>query len=113
MTNCAGIAKALTKVCKGKGGFCSRRQGGKHILCNGKVARQAAVFPMRLCHAILAGLRNELRKEGTVEYGVVGMLERATTLGVDVDIGIEAEEIYIADGIALRSTTARARSMTT
>ena len=37
------------------------------------VARMAAIFPIRLCKAILEGFRNQLKKDGVVFEGVVGM----------------------------------------
>ena len=43
-TNCQGIADALTKRCGGRGGACSRPDGGNHLPCNGKTARLAAMY---------------------------------------------------------------------
>ena len=75
MSNCEGIRKSLSKLCRGRYGQCSRREGGSHILCNGKVARMAAVYPVKLCKAILTGLRDQLRSDGVVIDGIVGMHE--------------------------------------
>ena len=44
------------------------------MLCNGCVARMAAIFPLKLCRAIL-GLRNQLRNDGALINGHVGMQE--------------------------------------
>ena len=104
MTNCEGVARRLNKLCKGKHGFCSRAKGGQHILCNGRVARQAAVFPMKLCHAILAGLRDQLKAEGTLLNGIVGIQERVdcgTTDEEREDDGSDAQ-VYIVDGMAFK-----------
>ena len=49
MSNSIERRKALSKTCKGKQGHCSRADGGDHILCNGRVARLAAIFPVKLC----------------------------------------------------------------
>ena len=73
MTNCKGIRDALSKTCSGRLGQCSRPGGGQHILCNGRVARMAAIFPVRLCKAILGGLRTQLKKDGVIADGHVGM----------------------------------------
>jgi len=75
MTNCAGVAEELVKTCEGQKGFCSRVGGGAHALCNGRVARQAAVFPFELCRAILTGFRRQMVREGRMMEGVVGMQE--------------------------------------
>ena len=49
------------------------------MLCSWKVARMAAVFPIRLCKAILGGPREQLKKDRTVIEGHVGMRERLMT----------------------------------
>ena len=75
MSNSIEIRKALSKVCKGKQGHCSRTEGGDHILCNGRVARLAVIFPVKLCKAILSGFSNQLRRDGVTSPGVIGMHE--------------------------------------
>ena len=45
MTSCNGIAEGLTRRCQGRGGVCSRVEGGRLVLCNGKMARWAAIYP--------------------------------------------------------------------
>ena len=60
MSNSDGIRKSLSKTCSGKHGQCSRSTGGEHVLCNGRVARMAAIFTIRLCKAILEGFKNQL-----------------------------------------------------
>ena len=45
MSNCSGIRKAVSKTCTGNNGHCSRPGGGEHVLCNGRVARVAVIFP--------------------------------------------------------------------
>ena len=69
LSNCAGIRKALSTTCSGKHGQCSRPGGGEHLMCNGRVARMAAIFPLRLCKAILRGLRDQLKADGVVQNG--------------------------------------------
>ena len=45
------------------------------MLCNGRVARMAAIFPLKLCKAILSGFRDQLKKDGILINGIVGMQE--------------------------------------
>ena len=75
MTNSDEIARQLDQRCKGRGGDCSRPQGGRHIQCRGKVARMAALYHFKLCRAILVGVRKQLKKDGVCKEGFVGMLE--------------------------------------
>jgi hypothetical protein len=68
MTNALQLAKALSKTCEGRKGFCSRPKGGQHRWCSGKVAADAAIYPLQLCRAILRGslsaqARRILRRE--------------------------------------------------
>ena len=35
MFNSSEVRKALSKVCNGRHGHCSRPEGGEHVLCNG------------------------------------------------------------------------------
>ena len=62
MSNCPDILEQLNKRCAGRGGKCSRPSGGTHQLCNGKVARRAAIFHRELCEGILIGLKNYLTR---------------------------------------------------
>ena len=75
MSNSIEVRKALSKICNGKHGHCSRPEGGYHVLCNGRVARMAAIFPVKLCKPILSGFSRQLRKDGLITDGVVGMHE--------------------------------------
>ena len=75
MSNSSEVRKALSKVCNGRHGHCSRPEGGDHVLCNVRVARTAAIFPVKLCKAILSGFSRQLRRDGLVTEGVVGMHE--------------------------------------
>ena len=75
MSNSIEIRRALSKTCKGKRGQCSRSEGGDHILCNGRVARWAAIFQVRCCKAILSGFSSQLRRDGVTTPGVIGMHE--------------------------------------
>lgn len=75
MSNCPGILKQLHIRCLGRGGECSRRKGGRHVTCSGRVARDAAIYPFALCKAILSSLKNQLLFDGRLEKSACGMLE--------------------------------------
>ena len=62
MTKAPGVARELQQRCQGRGGACSRPQGGRHAQCRGKTARMAAVYHLKLCRAISVGFRNQLWK---------------------------------------------------
>ena len=64
MSNGEEILKALDKRCSGRGGRCSRRRGGDHVMVEGKLARLSAVYPFEMCRAILVGCRNQLYADG-------------------------------------------------
>ena len=73
LSNGQEILKALSKRCLGTHGECSRRQGGRHETVSGRAAREAAVYPFKLCRAILQGCRNQLLSDGTLKHGVYGL----------------------------------------
>jgi hypothetical protein len=73
MTNCGGVADYLSRRCQGRGGACSRPDGGRHVLCNGKTARMAAIYPFDLCQAILVGFKNQMELDGRKSPGEVGL----------------------------------------
>ena len=55
MSNSQMVRLELSKRCRGRGGKCSRKEGGRHVVCSGRVARKAAIYPFELCRAILNG----------------------------------------------------------
>ena len=63
LTNSPEIAKTLGDRCMGAAGRCTRPGGGDHVAASGKVAREAAVYPFRLCRAILRGCVSQLRAD--------------------------------------------------
>ena len=81
MSNCDGILEALEVRCKGRGGACSRAAGGNHVLCNGKTARLAAIYPFDLRKAILSGFKKQMEFDGKMTRGYVGM----HAMAADVD----------------------------
>ena len=73
MSNSEEVLKKLGRRCSGRNGWCSRVQGGAHKIASGMVAANAAVFPFKLCKAILQGFRSQLVKDGRLVVGIVGM----------------------------------------
>ena len=67
----------LDQKCANEKGMCTYRPGQRHTSCTGHVARMAAVYPMALCKAIIQGCRNQLREDGRVFIGTVGILPHA------------------------------------
>ena len=45
------------------------------MVCNGRRAREAAVYHFKLCRAILVGFRAQLQADGKVMDGNVGMID--------------------------------------
>jgi len=72
MSNSPEILKKLSKRCRGVG-ECSRRTGGRHATASGRVAREAAIYPFKLCRAILEGCKNQLLKDGKLLAGARGI----------------------------------------
>ena len=64
------IMDALSKRCSGTYGCCSN--GSRHAWCTGKTARRAAIYPFRLCRAILRGLQADLKARGRWRDGDCG-----------------------------------------
>ena len=75
MTNSPELVKELSARCGGRGGRCSRPEGGEHRQCRGRTARMVAMYHFKLCRAILVGFRNQLRCDGICKDGYIGMLE--------------------------------------
>ncbi len=58
----------------------SRRQGGMHRVAEGRVTAPTAIFPIKLCKAILQGYRRQLMDDGRLVLGVVGIQQPETEL---------------------------------
>ena len=69
MTNSPAIAEQLEKRCRGRLGLCSRPSGGSHALCNGRTAKEAAMYLFDLCRAILRDFRNQMLIDGRMGRG--------------------------------------------
>ena len=73
MSNAPGVLDSLRRRCTGKLGRCSRRLGGEHATCSGRIASDAQRYPLDLCKAILRGIHRELQSRGIMTAGDVGM----------------------------------------
>jgi hypothetical protein len=72
MSNSPEILEKLERRCLGRRGDCSRPGGGRHQTASGRTAREAAMYPFKLCRAILEGCRNQLRRDGRLHDGTHG-----------------------------------------
>jgi hypothetical protein len=43
------------------------------VQCRGRIAKAAAVYPRKLCRAVLKGFCAQLKKDGSLENGVFGI----------------------------------------
>ena len=73
LTNSQAVAEALSKTCGSIDGTCSRRKGGRHQLCSGRHAKDAAVYPRGLCRAILKGITAQLKVDNLLLDGCYGV----------------------------------------
>ena len=86
-------------------------EGRKHALCNGRRARDAAIYPFRLCRAILKGFRDQMVVDGRLQPGSVGLnsvflderdvdssiLSIGNRYGELLKVKVENEEIFLDD----------------
>ena len=93
MSNSPEILHMLKERCDGKDGRCSRPGGGEHASCTGKTARMAAIYPMKLCKAILQGCRAQLREDGRVFVGLVGIGPRDSDAWSDKKLEAKTERL--------------------
>ena len=70
ISNSKCILDALAWGCGGRHGWCdSDGQWRKHTPCHGRVATAAAIYPFRLCKAILQGLVEEMKNKDRWDAG--------------------------------------------
>ena len=102
LTNSVQVQRELDVRCGGQGGYCSRPGGGKHVLCSGRVARLAAIYPFELCRAILRGMSRQLRMDGILHNDCVGMQmfieDRTETIDV-LNIGYQGGAVEYRDDL--------------
>ena len=73
LSNSPRIREALSQRCKGTRGSCSRPQGGKHVVLEGSLTKDAAVYPRKLCQAVLRGCAAQLRDDRRLKPGCFGI----------------------------------------
>ena len=93
LSNSSEVLKALSKKCHGREGRCKRPGGGTHVKAQGSVTAGTAIYSFGLCKAILVGFRNQLRVDGRLVLGIVGVQRPEETMS-DVDL----MRIYRAQG---------------
>lgn len=74
MSNSEEVLRALSDKCPGRRNFsgtCS--DGRKHAVASGRAAREAAVYPLKLCKAILIGFRNQMVRDDRLPRGSYGI----------------------------------------
>ena len=89
LSNGEEILKTLSERCTGKDGRCSRRKGGVHAQCAGRIARDAARYPPKLCRAIVRGMIDEMKNRGIHRAGEEGLHAVC-----DEDVAPELDERY-------------------
>ena len=72
LSNSEEVRKQLSRRCEGVDGLCSKT-GGKHALCSGIHAKDAAKYPRGLCRAILQGVTQQLRADELLKDGCYGL----------------------------------------
>ena len=72
LSNMRGVNETLSRTCTGRGGLCYN--GKEHASCTGARAERAAIYPLKLCRAILTGIQNRLITTGQMQKDVVGVL---------------------------------------
>ena len=89
MSNMKGVNEALSRTCSGSAGRCS--DGREHASCTGKRAEQAAIYPLKLCRAILSGIQNHLQSTGWMSEDAFGVMVAAEEV-------MKTEELNVAEG---------------
>ena len=72
LRNSPEILKEIEARCHGRAGGCSRPGGCGFVVTSGKIARAAAVYPFKLCRAILRGCSRQLQADGRLQPGQHG-----------------------------------------
>ena len=72
-SNSKVVLHELSQRCQGRRGECSAASGSMHAVCSGEAAKAAVIYPASLCRAILRGFHKQLKEDGMVEDGAVGI----------------------------------------
>ena len=89
LSNSKRILEELNVKCQGRDGWCW--QGGewkRHTPCYGRVATAAAIYPFRLCKAILTGLAKEMQDRGRMDTAARLVLPPTHVEGRDLIIEV-------------------------
>ena len=78
MSNSLEIRHALSRICEGRNGGCSRPEGGRHTACQGSITKDMAKYPRELCRAVLRGLTAQLRADRRLVNGCYGIQAEAS-----------------------------------
>ncbi len=73
LSNAPKLLDHLRRRCERRDGLCSRRKGGRHAICEGRIARDAARYSRGLCKAMLRGMIAEMHHKGIVRAGEIGL----------------------------------------
>ena len=98
--NAPELMAQLQQRCSGRGGRCSRKQGGVHSACSGSVAQRAAIYQAKLCTAILRGMQRQLLRDGHLsrQDGSANiMVSRASEYGINFLMHNGDDEILTCD----------------
>ena len=73
LSNSPAVLRALSRRCTGRHGMCSRAEGGRHVVVEGVVAKDSAIYPRGLCRAMLRGVAEQLKDDSMVKNGCFGI----------------------------------------
>ena len=73
LSNAPRLLDQLRRRCAGQGGECSRGRSGRHAICEGRIARDAAKYSRGLCKAIIKGMIAQMRDIGIWRPGEMGL----------------------------------------
>lgn len=102
LSNSSAILEKFGRRCIGRALYCSRSTGGTHALVSGRHAREAALYRHKLCKAILAGCKEQLRLDGRLRDHVVGMVIEEDEAPLEDVLSFAAHERH---GVYLDGTT--------
>ena len=95
MSNSPHVLHALSRVCTGRLGECSRPERGRHAICSGKNAKEAAKYPRELCRAVLRGITAQLKTDRRLIGGCYGIQAKADPGSGLAGIEDEVAEEYL------------------
>ena len=97
MSNMKGVIETLHRTCAGRDGSCS--DGRRHASCTGKRAERAAIYPIKLCKAILQGIRCHLEAIGLMHKDCIGVMTDAEDTMIDAEEDFSGYEIRFDNAV--------------